>query len=240
MVFQYNPLDHHIEVVDRELVVTVCRLSMLSPRIRYNVHDAGGNRSLRDVVDVCRDFGLDPMSVETPDHRPPIRLPIMWVHGRSDSTISYMGANIYPEDVEQAIFADTDLGGRLGAFCLELREIGGGAVRPCVHVEVTDRGADDRLIVDSLRRAVVARLERNSRDFQAAVAEIRRPRTFSSNCTNLVRGHSPRTASGSSAATSFRAPDPPLAGHQPGLGTRTTSSARRFDQAADCGAYPTR
>lgn len=95
----------------------------------------------------------------------------MWVHGRSDSTISYMGANIYPEDVEQAIFADTDLGGRLGAFCLELREIGGGAVRPCVHVEVTDRGADDRLIVDSLRRAVVARLERNSRDFQAAVAE---------------------------------------------------------------------
>ena len=171
MVFQYNPLDHHIEAIDGELVITVCRLSLLSPRIRYNAHDAGGNRSLRDVVDVCRDFGLDPMAVAAPDDRRPIRLPIMWVHGRSDSTISYMGANIYPEDVEQAIFVDTDLGDRLGAFCLELREIGGGDVRPCVHVEVTDRGADDAAIVATLRRAVVARLEQNSRDFAAAVAE---------------------------------------------------------------------
>jgi len=171
MVLQYNPLDHHIEMIDGELVVTVCRLSMLSPRIRYNVHDAGGNRSLRDVVDICRDFGLDPMAVETPDGRPPIRLPIMWVHGRSDSTISYMGANIYPEDVEQAIFADTDLAPRLGAFCLELRDIGGGAVRPCVHVEVTERQLDDGEIATVLRRAVVARLERNSLDFRAAVAE---------------------------------------------------------------------
>ena len=106
MVFQYNPLDHNVESIDGELVVTVSRLSMLSPRIRYNIHDAGGGHSFDNVVAVCRDFGLDPMAVPTPFGRPPFRLPFLFIHGRSDSTISYMGANIYPEDVEQALFAD--------------------------------------------------------------------------------------------------------------------------------------
>jgi phenylacetate-CoA ligase len=82
-----------------------------------------------------------------------------------------MGANIYPEDVEQALFADPKIASRLRAFCLELRDIGGGAVRPCVHVEVIDRRGDDAVLIDTLRRNVVSRLERNSRDFRAAVAE---------------------------------------------------------------------
>lgn len=171
MLFQFNPLDHNVESIDGELVITVSRLSMLSPRIRYNIHDAGGARTFRDVVAICRDFGLDPSSVAAPAGRPTIQLPFLWVHGRSDSTISYMGANIYPEDVEQAVFADAGLADRLGAFCLELREIGAGAVRPCVHVEVTQRAGDDATIVETLRTHVVARLTANSRDFKAAVAE---------------------------------------------------------------------
>jgi phenylacetate-CoA ligase len=171
MVFQYNPLDHHVESIDGELVVTVCRLSMLSPRIRYNIHDAGGAHSFGHVVAVCRAFGLDPMAVATPFDRPPIRLPILFVHGRSDSTISYMGANIYPEDVEQALFVDSGFGERLGAFCLEMREIGEGAIRPCIHVELAESGSDVAAVSERIRQVVVQRLAANSRDFRDAVAE---------------------------------------------------------------------
>ena len=43
MVFQYNPLQHHIAVTsERDLVFTVNRLHMLSPRMMYNIHDEGG------------------------------------------------------------------------------------------------------------------------------------------------------------------------------------------------------
>jgi phenylacetate-CoA ligase len=171
MVFQYNPLDYMIEAIDSELVITVSRLCMLSPRIRYNIHDAGGGHSYTDVVAICRDFGLDPGTVETPYGRPAFRLPILWVHGRSDATISYMGANIYPEDVEQALFADLPLGDRLMGFCLELRDIGDGGVRPCVHVEVSSREGDESNTIAALRRAVVGRLELSSRDFKNAVEE---------------------------------------------------------------------
>jgi phenylacetate-coenzyme A ligase PaaK-like adenylate-forming protein len=35
--------------------------------------------------------------------------PIMWIYGRRDYTISIMGANIYPEDIEQCLYADKEL-----------------------------------------------------------------------------------------------------------------------------------
>ncbi len=171
MVFQFNPLDHNVEVIDGELVITVSRLSLLSPRIRYNIHDAGGSFTYGHAMEVCRSLGLDPVGETSAFGRRPMKLPFLFVHGRSDSTVSYMGANIYPEDVEQALFADAKLTDRLGAFCLELRDIGAGAVRPCVHVEVTDRGADDATLIGTIRRSVITRLEANSRDFKAAVAE---------------------------------------------------------------------
>ena len=43
MVFQYNPLMHHIVVNEiRELMFTITRLNVLAPRIAYNIHDEGG------------------------------------------------------------------------------------------------------------------------------------------------------------------------------------------------------
>lgn len=171
MVFQFNPLDHNVEVIDGDLVITVSRLSMLSPRIRYNIHDAGGSHTYGHVIAVCRSLGLDPGEAPALVGRRTLQLPFLFVHGRSDSTISYMGANIYPEDIEQALFSDAQLADRLGAFCLQVRDVGGGAVRPCVHVEVTSRGDDDAALIERIRGAVVARLERNSRDFKTALAE---------------------------------------------------------------------
>lgn len=171
MLFQYNPLDYMIESVEGELVITVSRLCMLSPRIRYNIHDSGGGHSFDEVVSACRDVGLDALSVPTPYNRPHFRLPFLYVHGRSDTTISYMGANIYPEDIEQALFVDSGLGDLLGAFCLELHDTGDGTVRPSVHVEVLAGGRDDDSVVRTLRQAVVARLQRNSRDFRDALRE---------------------------------------------------------------------
>jgi phenylacetate-CoA ligase len=171
MVFQYNPLDHSVEVIDGELVITVTRLSMLSPRIRYNIHDAGGAYSFDQVMSACRRLGLQPPLGRDSQGRLPLRLPFMYVQGRSDSTISYMGANIYPEDIEQALFADSALADRIGAFALELREIGEGAVRPSLHIELLVHAGDDEDVKRKVRDAVVARLEQNSRDFKAAVAE---------------------------------------------------------------------
>ena len=60
MVFQYNPLIHFLEVNELgEVICTVSRLDLLAPRIRYNVHDAGGVIEYARVKRVLAEYGFD-------------------------------------------------------------------------------------------------------------------------------------------------------------------------------------
>jgi hypothetical protein len=63
------------------------------------------------MLETCRDFGLDPLcGSQERSPAPVLRLPLLFMHGRSDSTVSVPGANIYPEDVEWGLgeAPDTD------------------------------------------------------------------------------------------------------------------------------------
>jgi phenylacetate-CoA ligase len=181
MVFQYDPSDYFVETIDGELVVTVLRPSMLSPRIRYNVHDAGGTLGYHHAVRTCAAAGYDVVgAARARQPRSPFPLPFLFVHGRSDSTVSFQGANIYPEDVEQALAESPDAE-RLGAFALAVEDLavedlpdaaGDCGPRVCVYVEVADPAdVHDRALAARLSQGVRRRLEANSADYRAAVAE---------------------------------------------------------------------
>ncbi|MDQ1437636.1 MAG: hypothetical protein QOK43_1265 [Acidimicrobiaceae bacterium] len=177
MLFQYNPQDYYVESNETgELVITVNRLCMLSPRVRYNIHDEGGAISFKRVMEVCKEFDFDAAgAAREPAKGRNFRLPFLYVCGRSDSTLSYMGANIYPEDVEQALFRDFPKADAIGAFAMELVELPDAQVRPCVHVEVAGGEESGAVDAGALSRCVRERLVANSGDFKTAVAED--PRT---------------------------------------------------------------
>jgi phenylacetate-CoA ligase len=164
MVFQYNPLIHYMEVNDdREVICTVSRLDLLAPRIRYNVHDAGGIVPYADVHRVLARYGYDLDALgETPEaHGPrgplpwarPIPLPFLWVHGRRDATVSVMGSNIYPEDVESVLYRDAAIGPRLHSFMLSVVDDEMGTPRPAVALELSDLAdVDDAWRADAAER----------------------------------------------------------------------------------------
>lgn len=172
MLFQYNPLDHYIEVNEQsELVVTITR-PVLSPRIRYNVKDEGGIISYSELCRRLHRVGIDVQTL-LPKGARWARLPFVYVFGRRDSTISYMGANIYPEDVEVGLFASV-YASRLGAFCMELVEDKRtNEVRPCIHVEVMDGELTDNL-TQALQSTLLSKLSELNADFRQAVHEDER------------------------------------------------------------------
>ena len=101
---QYNPSGCYIEEINNELVFTV--LSGV-PLVRYNIHDRGGVKSFEKVMKIAKNhgyniekelkkFGYTPEDVW--------HLPFFYVFGRSDGTISVGGANIYPENVDTALY----------------------------------------------------------------------------------------------------------------------------------------
>lgn len=172
MLFQYNPVDYLVETNELgELIVTVNRHHGLSPRIRYNLHDAGGTIAYRDAMKSLEDFGLLEESRRLQRGQPRWQMPFLYLFGRSDSTVSYMGANIYPEDVERAIFQSAEDHERFGAFCMEMvASDNSHEERPCVHLELL-KPLDETAAREALRTQLVEHLQKVNRDFATALSE---------------------------------------------------------------------
>ena len=183
MVFQYNPLIHFLEVNELgEIICTVSRLDLLSPRIRYNVHDEGGLLGFATARERLAAFGFDIERLGERDETAgprgplpwsrPIPLPFLWVNGRRDATISVMGANIYPEDIETVVYRDLTLVPRLHSFLLSTVDDERGVPRPMVALELADMaGVDDRwraTMADQLRDGLTGL----NIDYRSSIAEF--------------------------------------------------------------------
>jgi phenylacetate-CoA ligase len=169
MVFQYNPLENYIEINERgEAVVTLNNASVLSPKLRYNVGDEGLTMKKDEVLERLASAGVD-----LP--QPPPRswaAPFFFLYGRRDGTVSYMGANIYPIDVEYGLYRDEALAGAIESFCLELEESPELESRPVVHVQLREGAQVDRQEAkERLRRGVVEYLASANHDFAESLRE---------------------------------------------------------------------
>jgi phenylacetate-CoA ligase len=183
MVFQYNPLIHFLEVNDDdEIICTVSRLDLLAPRIRYNVHDEGGVIDFARVREVLAGFGFDIARLADAEEAAgprgplpwsrPIPLPFLWVNGRRDATISVMGANIYPEDIETLVYRDANLVPRLHSFLLSTVDDERGGPRPMVALELADLDGVDvawrARMADQLRDGLIGL----NIDYRSSIAEF--------------------------------------------------------------------
>jgi phenylacetate-CoA ligase len=94
---QYDPATRYFETHDGTLLVTA---DGAVPMVRYHIADEGGLIGYDEMLAFCREHGFDPV-VEIAAHsdRGAPALPFGYVFGRSLFTVSYFGANIYPENV---------------------------------------------------------------------------------------------------------------------------------------------
>ena len=183
MVFQYNPLIHFLEVNDeREVVCTVSRLDLLAPRIRYNVHDEGGILAFATAARILADAGFDIAHLgSSPEARGPrgtlpwarpIPLPFLFIYGRHDATISVMGANIYPEDIEVLLYRDDQLVPRLHSFMLSVVDDASGMPRPSVALELSDLTGIDEAWRDAFADQLRDGLTGLNIDYRSSIAEF--------------------------------------------------------------------
>ena len=171
MLFQYNPLLHHIETnADGELVFTVTRLSTLSPKVRYNVGDHGGVIRHDELVRRLEASGYRWQDVAPPGSGRGVLMPFLYVFGRKDSTVSVMGANIYPQDIEAAIYSEPELARRVRSFQLCVLESLPGETKPCVSIQL-ESGDPTQELCGRLSSVLEKWLLSTNRDYQEAVKE---------------------------------------------------------------------
>lgn len=176
MIFQYNPLETYLETnADGELICTLNNTSVLAPKLRYNIGDEALLMSfpaLAAVVDRFPEYRL-PMAEAAAVHG--MRLPLLFLYGRADSTVSFMGANIYPQDVEYGLYQDNPYAGEIEAFMLTLEQTAALDARPVVNIQLRADSeldpAQQQRLAEACEQGVVGHLLAVSRDFRQSVEE---------------------------------------------------------------------
>jgi phenylacetate-CoA ligase len=117
---QYDPLNRFFEVHEGTLLFSG---DNGIPLIRYHIADNGGLISFEAMLKFLAEWGFDPVAqLQQTGERGIHPLPFVYVFGRSNFTVSYFGANIYPENVtvglEQPIIKEWVT----GKFVLQVKE----------------------------------------------------------------------------------------------------------------------
>jgi len=113
---QYVPTSVFIEEVDQEVVFTT--KSGFCP-VRYNIHDRGGVIPYNEVQEILKshDYDIDTLLQDFGYSMKSVwRLPFFYVFGRSDGTVSICGPNVYPQNIEAALYDEKAK--RINAFKL--------------------------------------------------------------------------------------------------------------------------
>ncbi|HET9973670.1 MAG TPA: phenylacetate--CoA ligase family protein [Streptosporangiaceae bacterium] len=136
------------------------------PLIRYHIADEGGLIGYEDMLAFCGRHGFDPVAelggLGARGIRP---LPFAYVFGRSHFTVSYFGANVYPENVTVGLEQPSVSGWVTGKFVLEVTSDADGDPHLSVTVELAPGEAGDAARERVLAESIRGQLQRLNSEF---------------------------------------------------------------------------
>ncbi|MEU6727054.1 phenylacetate--CoA ligase family protein [Nonomuraea wenchangensis] len=139
------------------------------PLVRYHIADEGGVLPYDRLLGFARDHGFTP-SAPGPER------PFVYVFGRSHFTVSYYGANVYPENIAIGLEQREVSGFVTGKFVLETVEDERRDRRLTVTVELAPGIAPSAAIAEAAGESILTHLLRLNSEFAAYVpAHRRRP-----------------------------------------------------------------
>jgi len=146
--------------------------------VRYHIADSGGLIGYQEMLAFVRQHGFDAIAeVSRASDRGVRPLPFVYVFGRADFTISYFGANVYPENVPVGLEQWPIDQWVTGKFVMQAREDQDRDRFLSVVVELGPGIAPSDDKVDAIADSVLRHLLRLNSEFAHYVpAERQRPR----------------------------------------------------------------
>lgn len=163
-LMQYDPNSRYFETLDDTLVVSG---DNGAPLLRYHIADKGGIFSYDKLIKKVTDLGckLDAINKTSPTRE----LPFVYLFGRADFTVSYFGANIYPENISIALEQTPTSAWVSGKFVLEVSEDETLDKKLCLAVELLPHIGEDEVDTEHLSSLVIEQLQRLNSEFKAYV-----------------------------------------------------------------------
>lgn len=172
---QYDPTSRYFEVVEGGTLAFSGDNG--APLIRYHIADQGGIYTFEAMRAKLADVQFDPeTAVMQAGLGRARRLPFVYVFGRANFTLSFFGANIFPETLSLALEKPSLSRWTTGKFVMEVKE--GLADRPrfTVAIELADKEAADPTRIELAEREILDTLLTHNSEYANYVSsEDQRP-----------------------------------------------------------------
>jgi phenylacetate-CoA ligase len=137
---QYDPISRYFELIEGNTLAVTGDSSV--PLIRYHIADRGGLIGHDALIAFLRVRGLAALE-DYGFEGEGSPLPFVWVFGRADFTVSYYGANIYPENVVVGLEQPELTNWVSGKFVMEVKNDRDGSKFLFIAVELLPGVAAD-------------------------------------------------------------------------------------------------
>jgi phenylacetate-CoA ligase len=137
-----------------------------APLVRYHIADSGGLISYSQMLDFLGQQGFDPrQELQAISDRGTRPLPFVYVFGRADFTISYFGANVYPENVTVGLEQAPISSWVTGKFVMQAREDDDRNPYLSIVVELSPGVVTDDARVAAIGDSILRHLRRLNSEF---------------------------------------------------------------------------
>lgn len=167
---QYDPLSRFFEVQDNTLLFSG---DNGMPLLRYHISDTGGILSYEQMLKFLEDWGFDPIATLRHTNRGIYPLPFVYVFGRSHFTVSYFGANIYPENVTVGLEQAPICEWVTGKFVMQVKEEADRNSRLSIVVELAPSVESSTEKQQVIARSIRYHLQRLNSEFANYVPEAK-------------------------------------------------------------------
>jgi phenylacetate-CoA ligase len=160
---QYDPARRFFEVHEGTLVFSA---ENSVPLVRYHIADKGGILDFDELWGFLQAQGVRSFNELSLDEDfQPRHLPFVYVFGRADFTVSYYGANIYPENVTVGLEQPEIMNWVTGKFVLETAETEAGDSYLHIAVELLPDVEPDETMAPVIAESIRAQLLRLNSEF---------------------------------------------------------------------------
>jgi phenylacetate-CoA ligase len=156
-VFQYNPLLRYIETAGNELLFTS---ASGIPLIRFNLHDSGqiiSHQAARETASLPRGSW---------------KLPFVTLSGRSDHTMIFYAANIYPEHIHLALNEKKFLRDITGKFAMRKDYLKNMDEFLEINIELQQDTPASPILARTLEDHIVKRLDEVNIEYRFLLAHL--------------------------------------------------------------------
>ena len=165
-IFQYNPLLRYIEMVNKELIFTSA--SGL-PLVRFNLHDSGEVVTFKKMTNkLSEDIPHWKKEIQTKQHYPIWNLPFVTLYGRSDYTVKFFAANIYPDHIRIALSHKLFLPLLTGKFVMVKGYSKNMDESLEINIELEPGLLPSKKLAQKIQSAVVSKLKEINREYADA------------------------------------------------------------------------